>query len=144
VANAGCAVAVLPDGGVGTSTCDPLPPVQPAPLVCIPPYSNLGFGIGYDSAGNAVYNQGTGTGVPKGGVAGSAGGATGGATGPTAPSGAGGSGTTGESATNTNSSDSKDSGGCQMGAGRSSAGGASLLGLVGLLGLSRRRKTRAS
>ncbi len=163
-ANWTCDIATVISGGSGscsknadgsmTCTTDPTPP-PPAPTsgTCAPPYS------GYAYPGRGVYNTGTGGSGTTGGVQTGTGapgtppsvdpGPTGGAsdTGSAGSSnGSAGSSSGSDSsgtAKNGASSSSNDSGGCQLGVGRASPTSASLLALLGLLGVARRRRAKA-
>jgi hypothetical protein len=132
-----CGVAILPDGGIGEPMCEPAPPPT---MQCMPPYADY-IGRYYS------VNDGSGSGSLTGALppAGQIGGAP-------SPAPAPGTGTTnGEtggvpksgSPGAAPSASSGDTGSCQIGHGGTSAG-ASLLALFGLMGLSRRRRSRVS
>jgi MYXO-CTERM domain-containing protein len=136
----------------GSASTDPTMPAPPPDCTttptttvsqCQPPYYNLGFRSA--QAGSADL------GTTKTGTAGTTGTPETGGT--TSPPGVGGStsGNTGDpsgSGTSANhaaaGTDSQDSGGCQVAFGHGSSSGTALLGLLGFLGLSRRRRSRAA
>lgn len=126
-------------GGSSDPSAPPTEPVcttTPGELKCVPPFAD----VGYPSGGGPLYTAGDGSGAAEGGE---------GATPPTAPApdkGATGGADPGAAPTDDadgSSASSGDDGGCQMGAGRASSGGASLLALFGLAALARRRRARA-
>jgi MYXO-CTERM domain-containing protein len=142
--SSGCAGAarILPDGGIQEipPVCDPAPPTTTIKQ-CVPPY----YGSGFGKAGSSVNEAGSGTtgngsipprgadpidvgGNPSVPPSSSSGGETGGHV--TAPAADPGNGT------------SSDNGSCQMSVGHASTTGASLLALLGIAGMARRRRTR--
>jgi MYXO-CTERM domain-containing protein len=151
----GGAAERLPDGGtkIISTGCDPAGP--PMYQCQAPSYGGGYYGVpeaaglsGTGTSSAPVGSNGSGptgttggTSVDKGGTPPSAG----------APSGSSSQGTTGSAGAangadqssasgNGNGSASSDSGGCQMSAGQADATGASILGLLGVAGLMRRRK----
>ncbi len=119
---------MLPDGGFA-SDCGSVvtPPVQ---LVCVPPYSNLGYTYGNGTLSDASGTFSGGAGAPEGVTP----------TGGTSTGSAGGGNDLSATPSATSKSASKDSGGCEIGVGHAHSNGAALLGLLGLLGLARRRR----
>ena len=147
----GCAsgAEVLPDGGFKV-----LPTTCPPPTVtkqCEPPnYGSYGIGraeagsVGIGTTGSAgSANSGTGTVVPPtASIPGSAGSTSGTSSG--TPSGTD-KGTGGGSSSATSDgapTTSSDNSSCQMGTGHAGTTGASIVGLLGVAGLLRRRRTR--
>jgi MYXO-CTERM domain-containing protein len=109
----------------------------------MPPYYNLGYGIALDAKSGGNVSIPGSAGPPTGAPTSGAGGETGSGAGATTGSGTGG--VTGEAPTGSNahaidSNSSNDSGGCQMGTGHTSSNASILLGLMGFLGLVRRRR----
>jgi hypothetical protein len=135
ISNVSCGgAAVLPDGGTAIYNCPNEPAPPPAPRICVPPYYGIfGYGSAYDTSGAP---EGTGT-LGLGGSA---------STPPRTATGTGGATSTGSehSASGTGGAANKSDGGCQMGAGKASRTGASLLGLLGLIGIARRKRSRAA
>lgn len=111
-----CGAPVLPDGGIGQTMCDPVPP---STKQCVPPYFDV-FGRASDHGG--VF--GSGAELPLGSSESGTAGASNGAAAPKA----------------NGVASSGDNGGCQVGHGGSSTG-TSLLALVGLIGLARRKRS---
>lgn len=121
--------AAIPDPG----TLPPMPTCDPMPTIvikqCQPPnYTGPGKGgdgsVGLPTSGNGQPSPGgEQTGAP-----------------PTAPTPAAPGGGDDGASSGSASPSSSDDGGCQIGAGRSSVGSAALLGLLGLIGIGRRRR----
>jgi MYXO-CTERM domain-containing protein len=135
-----CSGGISPDGTPVPTVCT----TTPGPSYCAPPYSSLvGGSRGSDST---VSSKGQATGAPTGtpgsGVAGGAGQPLN-----TAPSeGTGGSPGVvvggNDQKSSARASGSNDSGGCRMGSGSGASSASALFGLLGFLGLARRRRAR--
>ncbi|HEX4338488.1 MAG TPA: hypothetical protein VH062_21430 [Polyangiaceae bacterium] len=129
---------VLPDGGIKviTDVCQPSAPTKQ----CQPP--NYGGGYATPATGEGTVDVGSSPTTPsKSGSTGSAGGASGGST-SSMTHGIAGSSNDDNGAPESGKSPGSDSSGCQMSAAPAETTGASVIALLGVAGLIRRRRTR--
>lgn len=119
----GCAVARLPDGGTADAGC-PVAPPPPVVLICVPPWSNLGYG-GHALNARSASEGGT-VGVPKNGT-GTPMLGSGAGTGPFVP-------------VESTGKDVEGNCSCHIGSRGPGSQGAALLGALGLIALIRRRR----